>query len=148
MALRWKDGIDHFATFRFADPAAAPRAHARSVRDFAKLMREGLAFDRAEIGDPFGDEELSMFTIEFEYSLFGGYNVNIGVSAHQLVSDQLWDLHVQARDLGMLERHWRPKLETIRKVELKLHARLLELGALDLRWRLQERRDDPGQATP
>jgi len=148
VALRWGASIDHFATFRFADPAAAPKAHARSVRDFARAIHEGLAFDGAEVADPFGDEDLSMFSIEFEPSLFGGYAVNVGVSPHGPAPDQTWDLHVQVHDPGMLEKHWRPKLETMKRVELRLHARLLDLGALDLRWKVQERRDDPGQTTP
>ena len=148
MALRWGGSIDHFASFRFADPAAGPRAHARSVRDFTKTIHQGLAFPGAEIAEPFGDEDLSMFSIAFNASLFGGYEVNVGLSPHGRARDQFWDLQVQVPDAGMREASWRPKLETMRAVELKLHARLLDLGALELRWRLLERRDDPGQATP
>ena len=148
MTLRWKTSIDHFASFRFADPAAGPRAHARSVWDFAKTIHQGLAFPDAQIADPFGDEDISMFSIAFGASLFNGYEVNVGVSPGRLAADRLWDLQVQVPDAGMREASWRPKLETMKAVERKLHARLLELGALDLRWRLLERRDDPGQATP
>jgi hypothetical protein len=148
MALRWKASIDHFASFHFTDPAAGPRAHARSVRDFAKLIHQGLAFPDAEVGDPFGDEDLSMFSIAFGASLFGGHEVNVGASPGGRAADGLWDLQVQVPDAGMREASWRPKLETMKTVERRLHARLLDLGALDLRWRLLERRDDPGQATP
>ena len=148
MALRWKTSIDHFASFRFADPAAGPRAHARSVRDFAKLIHQGLAFPDAQIADLFGDEDLSMFSIAFGASLFGGHEVNVGVSPGRAAPERLWELQVQVPDAGMREASWRPKLETMKTVERGLHARLLDLGALDLRWRLLERRGDPGQATP
>ncbi|KQY92356.1 hypothetical protein ASD21_13155 [Caulobacter sp. Root1455] len=148
MALRWKASIDHFASFRFADPAAGPRAHVRSVRDFAERIHQGLAFPSAQIADPFGDEDMSMFSIAFDASLFGGYEVNVGVFPGGPNPDRLWALQVQVPDAGMREAAWRPKLEMMKVVERGLHARLLELGAMDLRWRLQERRDDPGQATP
>lgn len=147
MALRWRASIDHFASFRFADPAAAPRA-ARTLKGLAERLREGLAFDGAEIGEPFGDEALAMFTIAFGTSLFGGYEINVGVSPDGGTSNTAWSLHVQTPQAGMLERSWRPKLEMMKVVERRLHGRLLDLGALDLRWRVLERRDDPGQAAP
>jgi hypothetical protein len=36
----------------------------------------------------------------------------------------------------------------MKKVERLMHDRLLSLGALDLVWMVQERRDDPGQPEP
>ncbi len=147
MALRWSASIDHFARFRFDEPERAAGAHARSNRDLIRILIEGLSLPEADIGEPFGDETLGMVSITFGRG-FGAYDVNVGVSGDGLAPGPVWELHVQVHQPGMLERSWRPKLESMKLVEQRLHDRLLALGARDLWWRVQDSRKDPGQPTP
>ncbi len=135
--------VDHFATFRFEDPAAGPKAHARSVRDFAAALHRGLELPDAQVEDPFGDEELSIFSITLGSAL-----INVGVSMKAPSSDLFWDLQVQLQDPAFFKKARAAQLETLARVDQALHRQLLALGARDLRWFVQGKRGDPGQDAP
>jgi hypothetical protein len=136
-------GVNHFATFRFEDPAAAPKAHGRSVRDFAAGLHRGLDLPSAKPDAPFGDEELSIFSVGF-----GDAEFNVGVSAKGPNSDEIWELHVQLPHPAFFRKAREAQLGTMRRLDEALHRQLLALGAQDLRWFVQDKRGDAGQAEP
>lgn len=136
-------GVNHFATFRFDDPAAAPRAHERSVPDFAAALHRDLQLPGATLGDPFGDEQLSLFSVTIN-----GQEINVGVSAKAMTSDQIWELHVQLPHPAFLRKAREAQLEAMRRLDEALHRQLQALGARDLRWFVQDKRADAGQAAP
>lgn len=142
--------VNHFARFRFADPAQAPRVRKTSCKELIARLHDGFALEGGEIDAPFGDEAIAMFSTTFERSFWGSktYGINIGVMPEHGDSDTEWSLHVQLVDPGTREEARRVRSETMTRIDWILHERLLALGALDLVWFVQDSRKDPGQPTP
>lgn len=136
-------GVNHFATFHFEDPAAAPKAHGRSVRDFAAALHRDLDLPGAKPDAPFGDEELSIFSVAL-----GDAEFSVGVSAKGQSSNEIWELHVQLPHPAFFRKARETELETMRRLDEALHRQLQALGAQDLRWFVQDKRDDAGQVAP
>jgi hypothetical protein len=119
------------------------------LRDFIARLHTGFAIEGGEVDESFVADPMGIFAIRFERSFWGSkeYEICVGVMPEGGDSHRDWSLQVQLRSPGTKDTK-RIRLETMKRVELILHKRLLSLGALDLVWFVQERRDDPGQPTP
>ena len=139
MALRWKSRIDHFASFRlpsFDGSNEAAQILAHELRTY--LVSTGETAD--DVDDEPGHEALWFFPVTTD-----GFFLYVSVEPK---SDCAWELHIQAADAGLLERRWRPRFDAMKRIEWRLHEHLLERGALDLSWHVEEHDGDPGQPTP
>jgi hypothetical protein len=90
---------DHFARFRFADPADGPRASKTSLRDLIARLHAGFAIEGGEVDEPFVADPMGIFATHFERSFWGSkeYEICVGVMAEGGDSHRDWSLQVQLR---------------------------------------------------
>lgn len=63
-------------------------------------------------------------------------------------SNEIWELHVQLPHPAFFRKARETQLETMRRLDEALHRQLQALGAQDLRWFVQDKRDDACQVEP